>query len=339
MANEIQTVDTVAQKLAVKTNNELTAIMANSDSWKLFMSKMSASQQKQIMFDLYGYINKNAETVSQLKSNEIMARVIDCYAQGFTLQDGDCYILPFKNKIKDRNTGEESWVTVATLVPGYKGVVRLAMQSSLFKHFDCVPVIKESIAKFDYRRGVPIFKDDYIPNGNEKTIGYFAYSETHDGMVREIYRSNEWFIDFAIRKSPQSRNAKKLVGVWASDFESMCKKTALKQLAKLAPKVKNPTEQQEQFFNYANTDDEPQDDRPPYIDVDGVVVSENQDLYDKTLPFDEPPEDYGEQDQDDTDEFVCDNCDGKMSEKVYEYSMKKFGKPLCFKCQKKNNGQ
>ena len=33
---------------------------------------------------------------------------------------------------------------------------------------------------------------------------------------------------------------------------------------------------------------------------------------------------------------VCDKCGAEISEKVYNYSIEKFGKPLCFKCQKQS---
>lgn len=311
--SNIQTVDTDAQAIATQTNNALTEFMGHSDSWKLFMSKMPARRQEAILFDLYAYVNKNAEVVAKMQPNEFMARVVDCYGQGFTLQDGDAYILPFR----DGKTG----VQVATLVPGYKGVVRLAMQTELFKYFDCVPVIKESIKSFDYKRNVPIFKEDYIPTGDEKTIGYFAYYETHNGMIQEIYHPIAYFRDFAIRKSPICRAKKELIGVWDTDFDSMCKKTGLKELGKLAPKVKNPTEQQSQFFNYVEAEEKmtaqlsgssssPQLDRPKNIDGDGVVH-----------------------------DYVCAVCGKAISAEVHTTSIKNYGVSLCSKgCRDKYLG-
>lgn len=34
------------------------------------------------------------------------------------------------------------------------------------------------------------------------------------------------------------------------------------------------------------------------------------------------------------DDFYCEKCGGSISEKVYDYSLNKFGEPLCIKCQK-----
>lgn len=312
MAN-IQQYDNQTQLTAVKKNNELTDIMSKSTSWAQFMCKFPKAQQQQIVFDVYGYVNRHIDTVQLMDSNEFMAQAIVLYSMGCSLQDGASYILPFKGK--------------ATAVVGYQDMVRLATETGLFKYFDCVPVIRESIARFDYRRNVPIFKDDYIPTGKEKVIGYLAVSETHDGMVREIYHPVEWFEQFAIKKSPQSAKAGKLTGVWLTDFDAMCKKTALKQLAKLAPKRAKLTEKQESAFNILQADDEPQYDRPQNIDADGVVTDYKVVDEKETLPFDEPPT-----------ELVCEDCGAKITDNVYQFSSDKYGKPLCFNCQKKYKG-
>lgn len=317
MANELKTVDTREAVLATKTNNMLTAFMGNSDSWKLFMSKFPERKQEAILYDLYAYVNKNAETVSKMEANEFMACVVECYGQGFTLQDGDSYILPFWNEKEKRK--------VATHIPGYKGIVRLAMQTGLFKYFDCVPVIGESIESFDYRRHVPVFNPKYIPNGKEKTIGYYAYSETHDGMVREIYHSNEYFTDFAQHKSPQNKGKDYLVGPWKDDFEAMCKKTGLKELGKLAPKVKNPTEQQFNFFNFMAASEELKAQRPANVDENGVIN-------DETLPWDnQPNESVKHAETSNSSDYVCSVCGKELTEDFYNKSIKKYGAAFCSK--------
>lgn len=319
MANELKVVDTKEQAIARKANNALTEIMTNSQSWVDFMGRLPKPQQQQIVFDVYAYVNRHTDTVPLMQPAEFMAATIECYSRGCTLQEGGSYILPFKGK--------------ATFVIGYQDMVRLATETGLFKYFDCVPVIRESIARFDYRRNVPIFKDDYIPTGKEKPIGYLGCSETHDGMEREIYHPVEWFVDFAVKKSPQSQKAGKLTGVWLSDFESMCKKTVLKQLAKLAPKRGRLTEKQEQFFEYAEADDEPQYERPANVDADGVVVDAV--VEQEPLPFDDyyPPDPPQESTD---DEYFCERCGVKITEKVAMYSTDKFGRELCYNCQKKD---
>ena len=34
------------------------------------------------------------------------------------------------------------------------------------------------------------------------------------------------------------------------------------------------------------------------------------------------------------DEYVCDECGAVINERVYGYSLNKFGRPLCIKCQR-----
>lgn len=299
--SNIQTVDTNTQVLATETNNALTEFMGQSDSWKLFISKFSEQRQKAIYYDIYSYVTKNPENVAKMNYNDFMGRVVDLYSQGLTLQDS--HILPFKQKVKNKKTGEDEYIAVATVVAGYQDIVRLAMQTGLFKYFTVSPVFKESIKSFDYKRGVPIFNDQYIPTGKEKAIGYFGYSETHDGMIREIYHSNEYFVDFAHRKSLMNKGKDYLSGPWKDDFPAMCMKTLYKELGKLAPKVKNPTEQQSQFFDYVQAEEEmtEQLDRPKNIDGDGVVHSQ----------------------------YVCSVCGNPIDEKTNSQSIAKYGVALC----------
>lgn len=75
----------------------------------------------------------------------------------------------------------------------------------------------------------------------------------------------------------------------------------------------------------------------PAISAQAGAASHCEDY--EPLPFDEPHENYGAQDQDDGDELVCNDCGAKISDRVYDYSLNKFGIPLCFKCQKEHNRQ
>ena len=118
MANEIKVADTKAQQVSVKTNNSLTEFMTSSDSWQMFMNQLPAKTQSEIKFDVYAYVNKNAETVAKMQPNDFMARVVDCYSKGFTLKDGDAYIIPFNQTYKDKE-GNEHKIVVATFVEGY----------------------------------------------------------------------------------------------------------------------------------------------------------------------------------------------------------------------------
>jgi hypothetical protein len=53
----------------------------------------------------------------------------------------------------------------------------------------------------------------------------------------------------------------------------------------------------------------------------------------QTPPQQEAPRQAAPQGQESTG-YACDNCGAAINEKVYEYSLNKFGRPLCMKCQK-----
>lgn len=337
MANKaIQQYDNATQVAVVKINNALSNIMENSHSWKFFMSKLPVAKQRQIPNEVFSYVSLHPDTVKEMDCNEFMARVVDCYSQGYTLTDGDAYILPYWNGKERRK--------VATLVPGWVGIQRRAMETGLFKYFTVSRIYQGAIKGFNHRREMPIFNEEFIPKGTEKVVGYLGYYEMYSGAIQEIYCATEALEAHAIKYSPQSHKAEQLAGTWLDAFDAMCKKTMYKKLGKLAPKTKNPTQQQQQFYEMLETDDEPQVERPPYIDVDGVVVNENQEplpFDDEPLPFDEPPEDYepeppyDEPHGQNTDELTCADCGAKISDKVAKYSRDNFGKSLCYPCQKK----
>lgn len=343
MAN-IQQYDNATQVAVVKINNALSEIMENSQSWKFFITKLPAVKQHQIPNEVFSYVTLHADTVKDLDYNDFMARVVDCYSQGYTLTDGDAFILPFKCKVKDKDTGEVRWVNVATLVPGWVGIKRRAMETGLFRYFTVAHVYEGTIKGYDYRREIPIFDETKIPKGTEKVIGYLGYYEMFSGSKQEIYCSVETLEKHALKYNQQCRKAGELIGTWRDAFDAMCQKTMYRKLGKLAPKTKNPTQQQQQFYDMLETDDEQQPERPPYINVDGVVINEPEEplpFDEEPLPFDEPPipEYEAEQPQGyagnkDTKEFLCADCGAKVSEKVFKYSMDNFGKPLCYNCQK-----
>lgn len=321
--NELQQYDTAQQAIAVKKNNELTKVMANSASWTQFMRNLPQVQQKQIPHDVFAYVNTHADTIASLDANEFMARVVECYSRGYTLTDGDAFILPFWSGKEKRN--------VATLIPGWVGIKRRAMETGMFKYFTVSHVYKESIKGYDYRREVPIFDETFIPKGTEKVIGYLGYYEMFSGAVQEIFCSVEQLERHALKYSPQSKKAGTLVGVWKDCFDAMCMKTMYRKLGSLAPKTKNPTQQQEKFYDSLEESDDSQYIYPEPIDADGVVSFEN----DETLFLEDDLK--GQQSSDlgaNKGEFECEYCGCSITEKVYNYSLTNFGHPLCFNCQK-----
>ena len=64
-------------------------------------------------------------------------------------------------------------------------------------------------------------------------------------------------------------------------------------------------------------------------DSDVVDEEQEQNWFDREQPT-APQQDVRPQQE----EYACENCGSVISEKVYGYSIDKFGRPLCVKCQR-----
>lgn len=71
------------------------------------------------------------------------------------------------------------------------------------------------------------------------------------------------------------------------------------------------------------SDAQPDADEPPVQEPEGNWFDQEQ----------APPKEPQHEDQGNTG-YRCDQCETPINEKVYEYSLNKFGRPLCMKCQK-----
>ncbi|MGN1346961.1 MAG: recombinase RecT, partial [Eubacteriales bacterium] len=163
-------------------------------------------------------------------------------------QLGQFYMVPFKQKAKYRN-GEmiEPECTKATFVLGYKGMVQLAMRSGYYKKIVVLEMKEGEVKSFD-----PL--DETIdcmiitdPDEREKapTIGYYAMFEYTNGFRKAMYWTREQMLRHADRYSAAfsaaayeklqrgeipERDMWKYSSFWYSDFDTMAKKTMLRQL-------------------------------------------------------------------------------------------------------------
>ena len=123
-------------------------------------------------------------------------------------------------------------------------------------------------------------------------------------------------------------------------------------VAYLVPNLDNPDVRERaiaSFFSQASQiyGDQPQEPPTRRIDADAVVDDEADDTIYGELgaAVDDQAPDYADPEpahQDTQSEpsqapqgAVCDACGAEVSEKVFNYSINKFGRPLCFNCQKK----
>ena len=80
------------------------------------------------------------------------------------------------------------------------------------------------------------------------------------------------------------------------------------------------------------------------VDVPADPVSEDsghQETYQQATPTQnqQAAPTMQEQPENRTQDFCCDKCGVVIPEKVWDYSMEKFDRPLCMKCQRVVRGQ
>lgn len=154
-------------------------------------------------------------------------------------QLGQYYLVPFNNKKKG--------IQDAQFVLGYKGYVQLALRSCQYKSIN-VEIVKQGEYKGrDPMTGDPRFQ--FLEDDDEwerlPVIGYMASFEYLNGFRKVLYWSKEKMMNHADRYSATfSRKAYenltagnipqgdmwKYSSFWYKDFDSMAKKTMLRQL-------------------------------------------------------------------------------------------------------------
>lgn len=174
-------------------------------------------------------------------------------------QLGEYYLVPFENS--------KEGTSIATFIPGYKGIKQLAMNSGLYKKINVVAVKEGELIAWNPFSGTfsaePI--TDPMEREQAKTIGYYGYYELLNGYREEMYWTSEKMQAHADKYSPAFSlygNTIKVRGSnvikvsyadfcegkikkgtewlyssnWYQNFDKMAEKTIIKQLLGSAPK-------------------------------------------------------------------------------------------------------
>ncbi len=147
----------------------------------------------------------------------LIAAIIQCAQLGLEPDGvtGESYLVPYK--------------TTCQLIPGYKGLIKLARQSGQLSTISARAVYEHD--KFDYAYGLNE-KLEHTPTQSDdpgKLAYVYAVAKLKDGgtqfevmAVREIN---------AIRSRSRAADS----GPWVTDFVEMAKKTVLRRLCKMLP--------------------------------------------------------------------------------------------------------
>jgi len=190
-------------------------------------------------------------TIIAVSTNPDLAKctpqsLLNCALQienlGLSLSTQDCYIAPFNKKDKNGNVV----AVLATLVIGYKGLVRLAQRSGLFKNLIVSEVKESEFVSWD--RFTEVFIYNAINDDErecEKTVGYFANFVTTSGFQKKMYWTigkMERYADtfskaFSLKMYRKLQEGKipkdelwKYSSFWYKHFDEMALKTMIRQM-------------------------------------------------------------------------------------------------------------
>lgn len=128
----------------------------------------------------------------------------------------------------DKNLGY-AWVvpygTKAQFQMGYKGYIQLALRTGQYKAINVVEIREGELINWN-----PLTEElevDFTQRKSNKVIGYAGYFKLLNGFEKKDYWSKE-DMEAHAKKFSKTYNFKN--GVWQTDFDSMAKKTVLRNL-------------------------------------------------------------------------------------------------------------
>lgn len=124
---------------------------------------------------------------------------------------GFAYVIPFGDK--------------AQFQIGYKGLIQLAQRSGQYKTIGVTEIYDGQLISENPLTGD--YEFDFQAKKSERVIGYAAYFRLLNGFEKTVYQPIEQIDKHGKRFS---QTYKKGFGLWKDDFDSMAKKTVLKNL-------------------------------------------------------------------------------------------------------------
>lgn len=155
----------------------------------------------------------NSEALKKLNPTSVISAAIVSASLDLPLDPnlGFAAIVPFRDK--------------ASFQIMTKGLIQLAMRSGQYKTINVTEIYQGEMLAENRLTGEYIF--DFSKRESDKIIGYAAYFSLLNGFEKTVY----WPIEKVDKHGKRfSQTYKKGFGLWVDDFDSMAKKTVLKNL-------------------------------------------------------------------------------------------------------------
>lgn len=134
---------------------------------------------------------------------------------------GQAYLIPFRNKGVDE----------VQFQLGYQGTIELAHRSGQFKSIEARVVHENDEFEYEYGLEPKLTHKPALKNRGEAIAYYAVFKLTNGGFGFEVMSKED--IDNHARKYSKSFNSS--FSPWKTSYDSMAKKTLIKQVLKYAP--------------------------------------------------------------------------------------------------------
>lgn len=215
--------------------------MATAKSLKSQLAKKEgAGQTPAITSNVKGLmdspaVKKRFEEVLCERAPQYMSSIVNLVNSDVNLKKcepmsviASCMVAATMDLPVDKNLGY-AWVvpygTKAQFQMGYKGYIQLALRTGQYKAINVVEIREGELISWN-----PLSEEveiDFTQRKSDKVIGYAGYFKLLNGFEKTVYWSKE-DIEAHAKKFSKTYNFKN--GVWQTDFDSMAKKTVLRNI-------------------------------------------------------------------------------------------------------------
>ncbi|MFU7514999.1 recombinase RecT [Clostridium sp. HCS.1] len=215
--------------------------MATANSLKNQLAKKEgAGQPSAITNNVKGImdspaVKKRFEEVLMERAPQYMSSIVNLVNSDVNLKKcepmsvvASCMVAATMDLPVDKNLGY-AWVvpygTKAQFQMGYKGYIQLALRTGQYKGINVVEIREGELISWN-----PLSEEvqiDFTQRKSDKVIGYAGYFKLLNGFEKTVYWSRE-DVEAHAKKFSKTYSFKN--GVWQTDFDSMAKKTVLRNL-------------------------------------------------------------------------------------------------------------
>lgn len=142
---------------------------------------------------------------------------------------GQCYLVPFNNKIKGKGGKGDTWAKECTLIIGYKGIISLARRSGELQSLSAHVVFEHDFFEYEFGLNERLsHRPADIQDRGGVTHAYAVATFKDGGKQFEVL--NYWELEELRKRSKGKDN-----GPWVSDPIAMYRKCPVRQLGKFLP--------------------------------------------------------------------------------------------------------